>query len=83
MLLQLEIQRYVLYQVCILRFGLQHFNLMNSNYLTEYSRIPLIRFNWDGEPSGYAENPDNWIFLFKIGYIGSLKWKNNFYKRLS
>jgi hypothetical protein len=23
----------------------------------------LIRINWDGEPSGYAENPDNWIFL--------------------
>jgi len=22
-----------------------------------------IRINWDGEPSGYAENPDNWIFL--------------------
>jgi hypothetical protein len=25
--------------------------------------IPLVRINWDGEPSGYAENPDNWIFL--------------------
>jgi len=28
-----------------------------------YSRTPLIRINWDGEPSGYAENPDNWIFF--------------------
>ena len=24
---------------------------------------PLIRINCDSEPSGYAENPDNWIFL--------------------
>jgi len=24
-----------------------------------YSRTPLIRINWDGEPSGYTENPDN------------------------
>ena len=42
---------------------------------TKYSRTPFIRNNWDGEPSGYAEIPDNWIFLLKIGYIGSLKWK--------
>jgi len=30
-----------------------------------YSRTPLIRINWDSEPSGYAENPDNLIFLWK------------------
>jgi len=30
-----------------------------------YIRSPLIRINWDGETSGYAENPDNWIFLCK------------------
>ena len=24
---------------------------------------PLIRINWDGEPSGHAENSDNWILL--------------------
>jgi len=24
-----------------------------------YSTTPLIRSNWDGEASGYAENPDN------------------------
>jgi len=29
------------------------------------SRIPLTRINWDGEQSGYAENPDDWIFLWK------------------
>ena len=28
-----------------------------------YSRNPLTRINLDGEPSGYAENPDNCIFL--------------------
>jgi len=34
-------------------------------FTTDYycSRTPLIRINWDGEPSGYAENPGNWIFL--------------------
>jgi len=38
-----------------------------------YIRTPLIRINWDGEPSGYAEYPDNYIF-FKIGYIGSFQF---------
>ena len=27
-----------------------------------YSRSPFIRINWDAEPSGYAEDPNNWIF---------------------
>jgi len=27
------------------------------------SRTPLIRINWDGKPTGYAGNPDNWIFI--------------------
>ena len=31
----------------------------------KYSRTELIRINWDGKPSGYAENTDNWIFLWK------------------
>jgi hypothetical protein len=26
---------------------------------------PLIWINLEGEPSGYAETPDNWIFLCK------------------
>jgi hypothetical protein len=38
-------------------------------YLPYYRRTPLIRINWDGEPSGYAENPDNWIFF------NSLHWQ--------
>jgi len=25
----------------------------------------IIRNNWNGEPSGCAENLDNWIFLWK------------------
>jgi len=25
----------------------------------KYGRTPIIRIDWDGEPSGYAENPDN------------------------
>jgi len=28
-----------------------------------YSGTSVIRINWDGQPSGYAEIPDNWIFL--------------------
>jgi len=28
-----------------------------------YSRIPHVWINWDGEPSGYADNPDKWTFL--------------------
>jgi hypothetical protein len=37
-----------------------------------YSRIPLIRINWDGQSSGYAEIPDNWIFLWK--YVTMAVW---------
>jgi hypothetical protein len=40
---------------------------------TTYSKTALIRINWDGQPLGYAENPENFI-LKKNGYIGSLKW---------
>ena len=35
-----------------------------------YRRSPFIRINWDGEPSGYVENPNNWIFFFN-----SLLWQ--------
>jgi len=31
----------------------------------QYSRTALIQIRWDGQASGYAENPDNWIFLGK------------------
>jgi hypothetical protein len=46
-----------------------------KNLLIYCSITPIIRINWDREPSGYAENPDNWIFSFKIGNIGDLKWE--------
>jgi hypothetical protein len=42
--------------------------------ITQNSKTQLIQTNWDGEPFGYAENPDNWIFFLKIDYIGSLKF---------
>jgi len=41
--------------------------------IEEKQYTPLIRINWDDEPSGYAECPDNLDFSLKIGYIGSLK----------
>ena len=31
--------------------------------LRNYSRTRYIWIKWNGEPSGYAENLDNWIFL--------------------
>jgi hypothetical protein len=30
---------------------------------TFYSITPIFRINSDREPSAYAQNPDNWIFL--------------------
>ena len=43
----------------------------------QYSKTPLIRINWDGEPSGHAENPDNWIFLWKQATLVVLIGKRN------
>jgi len=37
--------------------------LSYGSYFSLYTRTPLFRINWDGEPSGYTENPDNLIFL--------------------
>ena len=34
-----------------------------SSYIREYSVTPLIRINWNDEPSEYVENPDNWTFF--------------------
>jgi hypothetical protein len=31
--------------------------------IVKYIRTTLIRINWKGKPSEYAENPDNLIFL--------------------
>jgi hypothetical protein len=40
----------------------QDFPLSNYNKYN-CSITPIIWINWDREPSGYAENPDNWILL--------------------
>jgi hypothetical protein len=37
--------------------------ITEDNRALKYSRTPLMRINWEGEPSGYADNPYNWIFL--------------------
>jgi len=34
-----------------------------DRFCSKYSRTPLFRINWDEKPSGYAEDPDNWIFF--------------------
>jgi hypothetical protein len=31
---------------------------VRSVFGSKYNRTPLIRVNWDGEPSGYTEHPD-------------------------
>jgi hypothetical protein len=43
----------------MLEYGTQSAAILGSNY----SRTALIRINRDGAPPGYAENPDNWIYL--------------------
>jgi hypothetical protein len=30
--------------------------------IVKYSIMPLLHINWDGKPSGYAENPDIGFF---------------------
>ena len=34
-----------------------------THWYAQNSRIPLVRINWEGQPSGYAQNQDNWIFI--------------------
>ena len=51
---------YILLDIIIF-VDLYNFNILRVKLI--YSRTPLILINWDGEPSGYAENPENWIFL--------------------
>jgi len=36
-----------------------------SRFISQYSRTPIIQINWDGEPTGYEQNPNKWIFLRK------------------
>ena len=59
---------------CVLRvrviFGqLNTLPILHSPVTSPFSTCTVelnsIQINWDGELSGYAENPDNWIFLWK------------------
>jgi hypothetical protein len=38
-----------------------------------YSRTLLNRIKWEGQPSGYAGNPDNWFF-----FQNRLQWQFEF-----
>jgi hypothetical protein len=49
---------------CLSQFLPSPFQMSHEVYIT-YGRTPLTRINWDVEPPGYAENPDNWIFRVK------------------
>jgi hypothetical protein len=40
----------------------EHWRNDNDRGKLIWSKAPLIRIKWDGEPSGYEGNPDNWIF---------------------
>jgi len=43
----------------LIKFGQQ------QQYRPKYSITPLTWINCDGEPSEYAENPDNWVLILK------------------
>ena len=65
---------------CVMNMGGE---TLPCRVITEYSRTPVIRINLDDDPSGYAENSDNFDFSLKIGYIGSLEMGDKiFYERL-
>jgi len=51
-----------LYLSCHVRFLWCHTSSQFA-YFSNTVRTPLIRINWEGEKSGYAENPDNWTLL--------------------
>jgi hypothetical protein len=42
-----------------------------------YSVTPIIQINWDREPSGYGEKPDNWIFFEQ-----RLHWQDKWGKKI-
>ena len=49
--------------ICFILFHFTHSLRKQAYKFCIYSRTQLIRINLDGEPSRYAENSDNWIFL--------------------
>jgi hypothetical protein len=51
-------------------------NAKLSFQLLHCNRAPFNRINWGDEPSGYAENPDNWsVFLNKQHWQFEVKKK--------
>jgi hypothetical protein len=51
---------------CICRHGVRlrgQYDFLSIDTKRKHSRTTFIQINWDGETSGYPENPDNWIFL--------------------
>jgi len=57
------------------------FQLFNPSFRAVENITLIIRINWDVEPSGYVENPDNWIILWKKAILAVSSGKK-FYKRL-
>ena len=50
--------------ICCGQSGLGQ-DFVRAVWPSHYSKTPLVRIKWEGDPSGYAENPDNWILLRK------------------
>jgi len=44
-------------------FGLKVHHQVEHNNKRIYSTTTIIWINWDGEPSGYAENLASWILF--------------------
>ena len=57
------------------------FQLFNSAFRAVGNRTLIMRINWDVEPSGYVENPDNWTILWKKSTLAVSSGKK-FYKQL-
>jgi len=58
--------QYFVYIVFVLPCFFNGFNVLFlciCAVCVQYSRTPLTGINCDGEPSRYAENQDNWIFV--------------------
>jgi hypothetical protein len=37
--------------------------ILSRQFGLTISKTPLVWINWESDPSEYAENQDNWIFL--------------------
>ena len=48
---------------CIMRPAATIKNCLFTTKITQNSVTPSTTMNWESKTSGYAENPDNWIFL--------------------